>query len=100
MARRQKRAAARARSETQPIEKPAAVTVLPDSDPGIRAIRVLTENEAAKALGVSNETLRRMGPAGPMRLQLSARRVGYRLADLTAWLDARARAQGAEHAEA
>jgi predicted DNA-binding transcriptional regulator AlpA len=52
---------------------------------------VVTEARAAEILGFSVDTLRRIRARGegPRRLQLSARRVGYRLRDLQAWLDQR-----------
>ena len=51
-----------------------------------------TVEEIAAAAGVSHMTLERMRKAGtaPRHVQLSARRIGYRICDLTAWLDARA----------
>lgn len=54
-------------------------------------LRVLTRDEAADMLGISRLGLDRlhMEGAGPARLRLSARRVGYRLSDLRAWLDSR-----------
>jgi predicted DNA-binding transcriptional regulator AlpA len=54
---------------------------------------VVTEAKAAEILGFSVDTLRRIRVRGegPPRLQLSPRRVGYRLRDLQAWLDQRMR---------
>lgn len=54
-------------------------------------LRVLTRDEAADMLGISRLGLDRlhMEGAGPARVRLSARRVGYRLSDLRAWLDSR-----------
>jgi predicted DNA-binding transcriptional regulator AlpA len=51
--------------------------------------QVLTELQAAEFCGISKDTLRRRNNRGdgPKRLRLSARRVGYRLRDLRAWLD-------------
>jgi predicted DNA-binding transcriptional regulator AlpA len=49
---------------------------------------VLTERQAARVLGISMETLKRLRQSGegPKILQLSARRIGYRRAGLEAWL--------------
>ena len=53
---------------------------------------VIAESATANIIGVSTATLRRMVERGegPRRLKLSARRVGYRLSDLEAWLNSRA----------
>lgn len=53
---------------------------------------VLTEAEAAKMLTLSVPTLRRMRSEGtaPMFIRLGARRLGYRVADLDAWIASRA----------
>ena len=54
---------------------------------------VLTEAQAARLLGLSKFTLHRMRTdpqthgSGPKAIQLTARRIGYRRADLEAWLD-------------
>jgi predicted DNA-binding transcriptional regulator AlpA len=87
MARKPQRARAQARKEIAPTIARAG-----DADPALNAIRVLSEDEAAEALGVSSETLRRMAQRGeaPPRLELSTRRIGYRIRDIAAWLDARA----------
>ena len=60
--------------------------------PDVARQRVLDEKAAAEFIGVSHGTLERMRKAGsaPRHVQLSARRLGYRISDLTAWLDARA----------
>jgi prophage regulatory protein len=49
---------------------------------------VISEIEAADAIGVSTSTLRRMHSRGegPPRIQLSQRRIGYRLGDVDEWL--------------
>jgi len=54
-------------------------------------LAVVTEIEAAKLLKVAIVTVRRMRWAGtgPRYVKLSERRIGYRVADLNAWLDAR-----------
>jgi predicted DNA-binding transcriptional regulator AlpA len=58
---------------------------------------VLTRKETARALKVSIPTLDRMHLAGtgPKRLRLSARRVGYRLSDLIAWMERSAEGRAA-----
>jgi predicted DNA-binding transcriptional regulator AlpA len=82
------------RSRARTMKK---VTLIPAAqpDPALSAIRVLSEGETAKVIGVSTDTLRRMAQRGeaPPRLELSTRRIGYRVRDIAAWLDARAGAQ-------
>lgn len=53
--------------------------------------RVITRDEAADMLGISTLRLDRLHfeGAGPPRIRLSERRVGYRVSDLRAWLDSR-----------
>ena len=53
---------------------------------------VLSEIQAADAISVSTSTLRRMHSRGegPPRIQLSKRRIGYRLGDVDEWLRLRA----------
>ena len=48
---------------------------------GLNAIRVLTETELCRTLGISNKTFERMRYRGdvPPKTQLSDRRVGYRV---------------------
>lgn len=76
------------------MSNPEIVSVRPATagQTGIESLRVLDEKSAAALLGVSHVTLERMRRAGraPRHVQLSARRLGYRISDLTAWLDARA----------
>jgi predicted DNA-binding transcriptional regulator AlpA len=59
---------------------------------GIAVHRVLDEKTAAELLGISPVTLERMRRSGraPRHVQLSVRRLGYRVCDLTDWLEARA----------
>ena len=67
------------------------------SDTSLNDLRVLTAASASELLTVSipvMERWRREG-TGPRFIRLSARRVGYRLADLRAWMAARA--EGGEH---
>jgi predicted DNA-binding transcriptional regulator AlpA len=60
---------------------------------GLDAIRVVSEPELRRMLGISEQTLDRMKLRGdvPPKTQLSARRVGYRVADVKEWLDQRRR---------
>jgi predicted DNA-binding transcriptional regulator AlpA len=53
--------------------------------------RVMNEREAAAACGIHVSTLRRTVAAGkgPAVIRLSDRRIGYRIRDLRAWLDAK-----------
>lgn len=69
-----------------PIDLPADITRL----------RVLSGKATAEFLGLSVATLERMDKlgTGPRRLVLSPRRIGYRICDLIAWLDARAAENG------
>jgi predicted DNA-binding transcriptional regulator AlpA len=60
--------------------------------PDIARQRVLDEKTAAEFIGLSHMTLERMRKLGtaPRHVALSTRRLGYRVCDLLAWLDARA----------
>jgi predicted DNA-binding transcriptional regulator AlpA len=51
-------------------------------------MELLTEREAAEMLRLSTRTLQRLnqGHTGPRKLQLTARRVAYRRADLLEWI--------------
>lgn len=53
---------------------------------------VITKPQALVLLGVSRPTLDRMRARGegPKQVQLSDRRIGYRMRDLRAWLNERA----------
>jgi predicted DNA-binding transcriptional regulator AlpA len=55
------------------------------------SVRVIPEPEAVRHIGVSPRTWDRMRARGetPPITRISDRRVGYRLVDLEAWLDAR-----------
>ena len=58
------------------------------NDPTLNDLRVLTAASASELLTISipvMERWRREG-TGPRFIRLSARRVGYRLADLRAWM--------------
>ena len=56
-------------------------------------LRVISEQAAADLCGLSVATMRRLRKSGlgPAAVQLTARRVGYRVAAIEAWLDARER---------
>ena len=58
-------------------------------------VRVLTEPEAIEAIGVSRRTWDRLKSLGdvPAKTRLSEGRIGYRVSDMAAWLDARREAQ-------
>jgi predicted DNA-binding transcriptional regulator AlpA len=55
------------------------------------SVRVVDRPTAIKLAGLSPRTWDRLEAQGetPPRTQLSERRIGYRLVDLKAWLDAR-----------
>jgi len=55
------------------------------------SIRVLTRLETVEALGLSDRTFDRLEQLGdvPQKTRLSTGRVGYRVADIKAWLDRR-----------
>jgi excisionase family DNA binding protein len=70
-------------SDQMPTKTPAENLDRPD--------RVITVHEAALLAGVSPDTLRRLNKRNELRIiKLSPRRVGVRLSDLRAFLDARA----------
>ena len=54
-------------------------------------VRVLSEPEAVEALGLSRRTWDRLKALGdvPAKTRLSEGRIGYRVSDIAAWLDAR-----------
>ena len=58
-------------------------------------VRVLSEPEAIEAIGVSRRTWDRLKSLGdiPAKTRLSEGRIGYRVSDVAAWLDARREAQ-------
>ncbi|MCX7381148.1 MAG: helix-turn-helix domain-containing protein [Alphaproteobacteria bacterium] len=74
----------------QPVHRPADARVAPLPKPGPVVI-VVTEQEAAKMLSVSMRHLQRLRGEGdgPPCIQLGPRRIGYRVADLDAWLSGR-----------
>jgi predicted DNA-binding transcriptional regulator AlpA len=58
--------------------------------------RMVSEAQAAEIIGYSKDTLRREFRAGraPARVRLSARRIGYRLSTIYAFLEARSENAG------
>jgi predicted DNA-binding transcriptional regulator AlpA len=69
-----------------PLSKPTA-----EGAELLNSTRIVSENFAADYLGISRDTLRRRRGTGdgPRRIQLSERRIGYRICDLDAWLEKR-----------
>jgi predicted DNA-binding transcriptional regulator AlpA len=61
-------------------------------------VKVLTESQAQRALGLSDSTWRRLKRLGhlPPSVQLSEHRVGWRVSALSEWLDARQRVSSFE----
>lgn len=59
--------------------------------------RVVSERDTATIIGISIDTLRRLGAEGkgPARVRLSTRRIGYRLSAIYAYLDAMTERAGA-----
>ena len=59
----------------------------------IMTSRVLNKDEAARYCGFSTRTLDRLAAdgRGPVCIQLTCRKLGFRQADLDAWLAARTR---------
>jgi predicted DNA-binding transcriptional regulator AlpA len=59
--------------------------------PCIDAIKVLNRREAVKHLGISERSFQRLEARGDgtPKTRLSEGRVGYRVRDIAAWLDAR-----------
>ena len=60
-------------------------------------MELLTERETADMVRLSIRTLQRLNRdgAGPRKVKLSARRVGYRRADVIAWIAQRQEAYAA-----
>jgi predicted DNA-binding transcriptional regulator AlpA len=65
--------------------------------PDIEAVKVLNRRDAIAQLGLSECTFQRLEATGdgPPKTRLSEGRVGYRVCDLAAWLDARREVQSA-----
>jgi predicted DNA-binding transcriptional regulator AlpA len=89
---------------TVPIENAAPLNGMPaEVNPAVPAtdsardvsrlpeFSVVGREQAATILGVSIETLKRLEARGkgPKRIRVSLKRVGYRLSDLRAWVEAR-----------
>jgi predicted DNA-binding transcriptional regulator AlpA len=60
-------------------------------DDDFRTIRVLSRPQTIKTVGVSERTWERLEADGdvPPKTRLSEGRIGYRVSDIEAWLDAR-----------
>ena len=61
--------------------------IMPDVD----AVKVLSRRDAIADIGMSERTFFRLEARGdaPPKTRLSPGRIGYRVSDLKAWLDAR-----------
>jgi predicted DNA-binding transcriptional regulator AlpA len=66
-------------------------------DDNLDLIRVLSEPETIRAVGLSDRTWDRLKSIGdaPPKTRLSEGRVGYRLCDIKEWLDKRRELVGA-----
>ncbi len=64
------------------------------------ADRVLSEREYCALLGIGASTAHRQRASGtgPTYVQISARRIGYRVSDVRKWLDEHARGHSLDHA--
>jgi predicted DNA-binding transcriptional regulator AlpA len=60
-------------------------------DNDLDSVRVLTEPQTYRVLGISDRTWDRLKAAGdvPPKTRLSEGRIGYRVCDIRAWLDRR-----------
>jgi predicted DNA-binding transcriptional regulator AlpA len=60
-------------------------------DDSLDLIRVLSEPETIRAIGVSDRTWDRLKSIGdaPPKTRLSEGRIGYRISDIKEWLDKR-----------
>jgi predicted DNA-binding transcriptional regulator AlpA len=60
-------------------------------DDDFKTIRVLSRPETIRLVGVSERTWERLEAAGdvPPKIRLSEGRIGFRVSDIDAWLDAR-----------
>jgi predicted DNA-binding transcriptional regulator AlpA len=69
----------------------SANELLGSTPAGLDLVRVVNEPTAIKLTGVSPRTWDRMRARGetPPITKISERRIGYRVVDLKAWLDAR-----------
>ncbi|HMR54948.1 MAG TPA: hypothetical protein PKA33_21755 [Amaricoccus sp.] len=69
----------------------ATVVPIHDAPAEIAHLRVVDERTMARLLSVSPaqaERMRKVG-SGPAHIRLSERRIGYRIADVEAWLQSR-----------
>jgi hypothetical protein len=86
-------------NEQRPRKQSSTAALVRDVVPDAAAFeldRVVSEAKAAEILGYSKDTLRREFHAGraPARVRLSAKRIGYRLSMLYAFLEARTEQPG------
>jgi predicted DNA-binding transcriptional regulator AlpA len=65
-------------------------------DDDLDSIRVLSESQTYRAVGLSDRTWERLEAIGdvPPKTRLSEGRVGYRVSDIKAWLDRRREGSG------
>jgi predicted DNA-binding transcriptional regulator AlpA len=75
----------------EPLEAGTLLDRLLSGDADLRLERVVSEEAGAELLDLSLSTMKRLRRArlGPRHVRLSERRVGYRVRDLLAWLEAR-----------
>jgi predicted DNA-binding transcriptional regulator AlpA len=66
-------------------------------DDSLDLIRVLSEPETIRAVGLSDRTWDRLKSIGdtPPKTRLSEGRIGYRVSDIKTWLDNRRETEGA-----
>ena len=64
-----------------------------DNDKSLDSIRCINRRQLCKAGGFDERTLDRLEARGegPTKTQLSPGRIGYRIVDVTSWLNARRR---------
>ena len=79
-------------SSATTIPYPTSATKEEGLPAGLDGYRVLTRKQLSQLTGLSEATHERLDAEGdgPKRIQLSARRCGYRVFDALAWLEARA----------
>jgi predicted DNA-binding transcriptional regulator AlpA len=79
------------RKQPRAVTSPAIMAPAAPAQCAAALDRVISEAEAAAIIGYSKDTLRREFRAGraPARVRLSARRIGYRLSAIYAFLEAR-----------
>jgi predicted DNA-binding transcriptional regulator AlpA len=78
------------------LHSTAAIFAAVELPPDVARQRVLDERTAAEFVGLSHPSLERLRKAGtaPRHVRLSERRLGYRVCDLLAWLDAKSSGSG------